>query len=267
MFVAKWEPGVVPAKPELSSAPIWLELRQVPFQFFNEEGLEHIASLVGHPKAMHPSTANKTNLEVAKVFTLIDPRKPLPEAVNVRFESGAIARVMVSSPWMPPVCPHSKEVGHSLKRCKLAPPLCSACSSRTHETEKCQKQNNPPLANSPSRRVKAKQKIDAPPLRTPEETSTTMGSSITTVLQLGESTLGNASATAPGESNIWTVVKKKKGASVSQSEVESDSSDINTSNSQKGSEESSDHQEHDQKAIKKTKKKKRESRGKGPNPT
>ncbi|RID76986.1 LOW QUALITY PROTEIN: hypothetical protein BRARA_B03932 [Brassica rapa] len=103
MFVDKWEPGVIPAKPELTSAPIWLELRQVPFQFFNEDGLERIAGLVGHPKFLHPSTANKTNLEVAKVFTIIDPRKPLPEAVNVQFDSGDISRVLVSSPWMPPV--------------------------------------------------------------------------------------------------------------------------------------------------------------------
>ena len=47
MFVAKWEPGVIPSKPELTSAPIWLELRKVPFQFFNDDGLERIASLVG----------------------------------------------------------------------------------------------------------------------------------------------------------------------------------------------------------------------------
>lgn len=125
MFVAKWDPGVVPVKPELSSAPIWLELRNVPLQFFNEESLEHIAGLVGDPKLLHPSTANKTNLEVAKVFTIIDPRKPLPEAVNVQFDSGEIRRVLVSSPWMPLICAHCKEIGHSLKYCKNAPITCN----------------------------------------------------------------------------------------------------------------------------------------------
>ncbi|CAN6855603.1 unnamed protein product [Brassica oleracea] len=83
MFVDKWEPGIVPVKPELTSAPIWLELRKVPSQLFNEDGLERIAGLVRHPKFLHPMTANKTNMEVAKVFTIIDPRKPFPEAVNV----------------------------------------------------------------------------------------------------------------------------------------------------------------------------------------
>ncbi|XP_020890722.1 uncharacterized protein LOC110230865 [Arabidopsis lyrata subsp. lyrata] len=137
MFVAKWKPGPTPKKPELSSAPVWLELRNVPYQFFNHDGFEFIAGLVGEPKGLHPSTANMTNLEVAKVFTLIDPRKPLPEAVNVQFASGEICRILVSSPWMPPVCSFCKEVGHNLKHCKLAPIVCSACSSACHSAEEC----------------------------------------------------------------------------------------------------------------------------------
>ncbi|KAL0701234.1 hypothetical protein Bca4012_057356 [Brassica carinata] len=137
MFVDKWEPGVIPSKPELTSAPIWLELRNVPLQFFNEDGLERIAGLVGHPKFLHPATANKTNLEVAKVFTIIDPRKPLPEAVNVQFDSGAISRVLVSSPWMPPVCGLCKEIGHVTRRCPKAPKSCSVCISTDHVTAKC----------------------------------------------------------------------------------------------------------------------------------
>lgn len=56
MFVDKWEPGVTRSKPELTSAPIGIELRKVPLQFFNEDGLERITSLVGHPKYLHPLT-------------------------------------------------------------------------------------------------------------------------------------------------------------------------------------------------------------------
>lgn len=137
MFVDKWEPGVVPAKPELTSAPIWLELRKVPFQFFNEDGLERITVLVGHSKFLHPMTKKKTNLEVAKVFTIIDPRKPLPEAVNVQFESGEISRVLVSSPWMPPVFELCKEIGHSSKQCPSIPKVCTLCKSKAHVLANC----------------------------------------------------------------------------------------------------------------------------------
>lgn len=157
MFVDKWEPGVVPVKPELTSAPIWLELRKVPFQFFNEDGLERIAGLVGHPKFLHPSTANKTNLEVAKVFTVIDPRKPLPEAVNVQFDSGEICRVLVSSPWMPPVCDICKEIGHVSKRCPHLPKTCSHCNSSSHDLANCPKKTGP---GRKTRRGRSKDKKD-----------------------------------------------------------------------------------------------------------
>ncbi|KAG7530872.1 Reverse transcriptase zinc-binding domain [Arabidopsis thaliana x Arabidopsis arenosa] len=152
MFVAKWEPGLRPVKPELTSAPIWLELRNVPFQCFNDDGLEHIASLVGEPKFLHPATTSKTNLEVAKVFTIIDPRKPLPEAVNVQFQSGEIRRVEVSSPWMPPICAHCKEVGHSLRRCKAAPITCKACNSTQHSADACPRAKSQAEKKTPRRR-------------------------------------------------------------------------------------------------------------------
>ncbi|CAL9222937.1 unnamed protein product, partial [Arabidopsis halleri] len=129
MFVAKWEPGVVPMKPQLTSAPIWLELRQ-------------------------------TNLEVAKVFTIIDPRKPLPEAVNVQFDSGEINRVLVSSPWMPHVCEHCKEIGHSRKRCKLALVLCKACNSIGHDADRCRRKNTAP----PKKRYQTKPMSKGPSL-------------------------------------------------------------------------------------------------------
>lgn len=135
MFVAHWEPGFLPEKPALTSAPIWLELRNVPLQFFNEDGVERIGGLVGHPKYLHPATANKTIMDVAKVFTIIDPRMPLPEAVNVQFDSGDIARVTVSSPWMPHVCSLCKEIGHTIKRCPAAPITCKGCKSTTHSSE------------------------------------------------------------------------------------------------------------------------------------
>lgn len=163
MFVAKWEPSIVPAKPELSTAPIWLELHQVPFQFFNEvqffneDGLERIVSLVGHPKFLHPTTTNKTNLEVAKVFTIIDLRKALPEAENVQFDSGEISRGLVSSPWRPPVCGHCKEIGHVSTKCKLEPITCPPCNSTTHGPHNCPQAKVLEGKGRKTRRVKPKE--------------------------------------------------------------------------------------------------------------
>lgn len=137
MFVAKWPPEFKPTKPELSTVPVWLEFRQVPFPFFSEEGLEHIAGLVGHPLYLHPTTANMTNIEVAKVYSVIDLRKPLPETVNARFESGEVVRVSVSSPWLPSLCTHCKKVGHTISKCLQAGVICGGCNSVKHSTDNC----------------------------------------------------------------------------------------------------------------------------------
>lgn len=137
MFVANWEPGLNPTMPELTEAPVWLEFRGVPPHFFSEEGFEHIAGMLGQPVYCHPSTINMTNLEVGKVLTIINPSVALPEAVNVQFATGEIHRVGVSSPWLPPICSHCEEVGHSIKRCPTAPITCLDCNSTAHASESC----------------------------------------------------------------------------------------------------------------------------------
>ncbi|KAG7547431.1 Reverse transcriptase domain [Arabidopsis suecica] len=217
MFVANWSPGFVPVKPELSSAPIWLELRNVPLQFFNEDGLEHIAGLVGDPKCLHPSTANKSNLEVAKVFTIIDPRKPLPEAVNVKFQSGEIKRILVSSPWMPPICGHCKEIGHTVKHCKSAPISCMGCNSTSHSQDQCPrgKKKKKQLVY----RIKPVQaSVPAVVASAPPEIN--VGPKETGVLTATKSTLSGEKLAGVSSGS------KSLPVSVGTSEAESDSSDV-----------------------------------------
>ena len=141
MFVAKWSPGIQQTKPELKMVPVWLEFRGVPLQFFNGDALKEIAGMVGHPVCLHPSTEQLTNIEVAKVYTVIDPRKPLPEFVNARFESGDTRRISVTSPFLPALCSFCKKVGHSISRCKAAPKTCTLCNSVRHLTVECSRYN------------------------------------------------------------------------------------------------------------------------------
>lgn len=208
MFVTKWKPGNIPQKPELTSAPVWLELRNVPLQFFHEEGFEFIAGLVGEPKGLHPSTANMTNLEVAKVLTLIDPRKPLPEAVNVQFDSGEVSRVLVSSPWMPPVCSFCKEVGHSLKRCKLAPISCPKCHSTCHPPTAC-----PRAKSEVKKKTQRNRRMDEPSIVVPTKTPTTPSS----LCHVGNDLTVEKVATPPVQvASLAGVLPKDKVASTSE---------------------------------------------------
>ncbi|XP_009111975.1 uncharacterized protein LOC103837364 [Brassica rapa] len=236
MFVANWEPGNLPEKPALTFAPIWLELRNVPLQFFNEDGLERIAGLVGHPKYLHPATANKTNLEVAKVLTIIDPREPLPEAVNVQFDSGHIARVKVSSPWMPPVCSHCKEIGHNIKRCPTPPKTCKTCKSTVHTSEDC-----PRAKNQSQKKSKRPRRPTSPrgPVHTVQQDGSTPSTDARGENLLTDKGKGIAVSTDPQPSSSKARTKTVITASFagpsrasdgrSVSEVDSDSSDIPSS--------------------------------------
>ncbi|KAF2544928.1 hypothetical protein F2Q70_00020786 [Brassica cretica] len=97
---------------------------------FSSNALKEIAGLVDKPICLHPATKNLTNLDVAKVYTITDPRKPLPEAVNASFESGEI---------------------------------CITCRSAKHNTEDCPRSNNgPPKDSANKKKAKAKAKDKVP---------------------------------------------------------------------------------------------------------
>lgn len=137
MFVAEWSLGVQPSKSVLKTAPVWIELRKVPYEFYNPLALSRIASIVGHPLYLHKETLQMTNFEVAKVFTEIDLHKPLPEYVWASFENGERRKISVSCPHLPPICPICAEAGHSSKHCNSVPPLCSFCKKAYHVVEIC----------------------------------------------------------------------------------------------------------------------------------
>lgn len=165
MFVAKWSPGIQQCKPELDMVPVWLEFTDVPLQFFNKDALKEIAGMVGHPVCLHPTTENFTNIEVAKVYTVIDPRKPLPEFVNARFESGDTRRIGVSSPWLPSLCSFCKKFGHTITRCKAALPSCATCNSVKHVTEACPRTNHQKQRDMEKKKRKGSHQKPSPPCR------------------------------------------------------------------------------------------------------
>ncbi|KFK31682.1 hypothetical protein AALP_AA6G145500 [Arabis alpina] len=186
---------------------------------------------------------------------------------------GQIARVLVSSPWMPPVCDHCKEVGHNLKSCKAAPVLCTMCNSRTHAAENCHKPKLPGKSNQQSRRVRAKQRP-----QTPHVVDTVVTSELIPVSQLksGGTSITSRTKVHSGRPSRLTAAQKEKQkltdpglnseANALSSGVEDDSSDIASDESQQGSMESSDHKGYTL-VVTKKKKKKKSSRGKGPKST
>ncbi|XP_024016314.1 uncharacterized protein LOC112089788 [Eutrema salsugineum] len=215
----------------------------------------------GSSKVFASGNSKQIKSGVARVFTMIDPRKPLPEAVNIQFDSENIRRVLVSSPWMPSVCQHCKEVGHSLKHYKFAPIKCLKCKATAHDNESCPKLKPPGSKDPKSRRGRAKSHdVNM------ENKNMSVAKYSMEVMRFSESSLGMSKLEDNEESSEVVHNKSKVSADTDAvesalSDVELDSYDIDSGDSQSPDEPQMS--QGFQQVV--SKKKKKSSRGKGPN--
>lgn len=115
--VAPWSDGDVADSSSLEAVQIWAHLKRVPFDLMTNEGLSWIADAIGTPKEMDDWTKNLSSLSVAHVKVEADAMKPFPTVLELVRQSGAIFRVDVEYPCLPPTCSHCKELGHIIKDC------------------------------------------------------------------------------------------------------------------------------------------------------
>lgn len=100
--VARWSEGEVANPTSLESIQIWAHLKGVPFDLMTNEGLSWIADAIGIPREMDDWTKNLSSLSVAHVKVEADATKPFPTTLELVRQSGAIIRVEVDYPWLPP---------------------------------------------------------------------------------------------------------------------------------------------------------------------
>lgn len=124
--VSQWSASLDNSSPSLQRIPLWAHLKDVPFDLIHQQGLSHIAGLIGEPIETDDWTINLTSISIAHVKVEVDSTKPLPPVLEVLRSDGSIFTVKVDYPWVPPVCSHCQEVGHIMRNCLLAPPPTAA---------------------------------------------------------------------------------------------------------------------------------------------
>ncbi|KFK29653.1 hypothetical protein AALP_AA7G161300 [Arabis alpina] len=67
MFVSPWSAEFNPDAPPITSAPVTVELRGVPYLLFTRKSLSRIATAVGKPVALAPETERKESFDVARL--------------------------------------------------------------------------------------------------------------------------------------------------------------------------------------------------------
>lgn len=102
---------------ELTFAPTWAILKNVPPQLYSLAGISVVASGIGEPLHTKKSRFDPYHFGDTKVKVEINLETPPPEIVEVCDSVGNSVRINVEYPRLPPKCLNCGRFGHFLNRC------------------------------------------------------------------------------------------------------------------------------------------------------
>ena len=117
IILRKWQQGLELAKEPQTTLPIWVNIYNLPLEYWNAEGFSYIASAVGKPLHVHKMTASRQRISYARIcvevdaafelvknfdIQVVDPISGLPELINIRVEYQ----------WSPTRCAKCERFGH-----------------------------------------------------------------------------------------------------------------------------------------------------------
>lgn len=97
--------------------PMWVDLKDVPNNFYLHKGLKCLSKEVGKFVKLHPTTEKCVRLDVARALVEVDLHKPLVEKIAFTDIDGSKRKVDVSFPWLPPRCSVCHQWGHKSQDC------------------------------------------------------------------------------------------------------------------------------------------------------
>ncbi|KAI8560219.1 hypothetical protein RHMOL_Rhmol04G0239000 [Rhododendron molle] len=83
MVLQIWHPDIEYEKERLAKLPIWIQLFNVPLQFWIAEGLSYIASFVGKPLYVDELTETAKRISYANICVEVDVTASLPHSVDL----------------------------------------------------------------------------------------------------------------------------------------------------------------------------------------
>ncbi|CAF2190912.1 unnamed protein product [Brassica rapa] len=119
LFVLPWTPEGSFKIPEISTLPVWVNLKQIPDCCYSRLGISHIASGLGEPILTHKPRLDPTSMGEAKVLVEMELDRDFPKIIALDDKQGNIFLVEVEYTWIPSMCERCGNLGHKEKRCLL----------------------------------------------------------------------------------------------------------------------------------------------------
>ncbi|KAJ4887975.1 hypothetical protein Rs2_27723 [Raphanus sativus] len=119
LFAFPWDSEASWEDYELTSAPTWVVMKDVPLPLYSLHGLSVIASAIGEPLHTEKSYLEPFHLGDTKVKVEITLAAAPPKAVIVKDSQGFSVKVNVEYPRLPPKCCNCGKFGHLLNCCPM----------------------------------------------------------------------------------------------------------------------------------------------------
>ncbi|KAF7124404.1 hypothetical protein RHSIM_Rhsim12G0145000 [Rhododendron simsii] len=91
----EWHPDLEFEKESLSKLPLWIQLSNVPLQYWPEEGLSYIASGIGKPLHADEMTESARRISYAKICVEVGVHSELPHSIDLTSAGRMLAKESV----------------------------------------------------------------------------------------------------------------------------------------------------------------------------
>ncbi|KAF8079465.1 hypothetical protein N665_1026s0022 [Sinapis alba] len=135
LFVLPWTPEGSFEIPEISTLPVWVNLKNIPDCCYSRLGISHVASGLGEPILTHKPRLDPTSMGEAKVLVEMELDRDFPKLIALDDKQGSIFLVNVDYTWIPSTCERCGNLGHKEKRCLLS-------SKPTHDSNLHQREGD-----------------------------------------------------------------------------------------------------------------------------
>ncbi|XP_060195091.1 uncharacterized protein LOC132624308 [Lycium barbarum] len=98
--------------------PLWVQFPGLPLQYWIEENIGQIGSLLGKPVCTDKLTAPSDRISYARVLIEIDVSQPLPLDLNIKNPTREVFEQAVEYEWMPKFCLECCRFRHYTGDCK-----------------------------------------------------------------------------------------------------------------------------------------------------
>ncbi|CAN7138788.1 unnamed protein product [Brassica rapa subsp. narinosa] len=119
LFVLPWTLEDSFKMTEISTLPLWVNLKNIPDCCYSRLGISHVASGLDEPILTHKPRLDPTTMGEAKVLVEMELDRDFPKIIALDDKQGSIFLVEVEYTWIPSKCERCGNLGHKEKRCLL----------------------------------------------------------------------------------------------------------------------------------------------------